>query len=91
MRDGRTDEQLKIELLSQWKLEAEFRNFLQLITRIRIYNQSELKVARNGRYSLQCFAAKLLHIFTLISYYKGRPSAASPPFNLAATVVVRSK
>ena len=28
MRDGRTnddDEQLKIELLSQWKLEAEFR------------------------------------------------------------------
>ena len=27
MRDGRTDnEQLKIELLSQWKLEAEFRN-----------------------------------------------------------------
>ena len=25
---GRTDnEQLKIELLSQWKLEAEFRNF----------------------------------------------------------------
>ena len=23
---GRTDEQLKIELLSQWKLEAEFRN-----------------------------------------------------------------
>ena len=30
MRDGRTDnEQLKIELLSQWKLEAEFRNFLR--------------------------------------------------------------
>ena len=30
MRDGRTDvrtnEQGKIELLSQWKLEAEFRN-----------------------------------------------------------------
>ena len=26
MRDGRTDEQLKIELLSQWNLEAEFRN-----------------------------------------------------------------
>ena len=26
MRDGRTNEQLKIELLSQWKLEAEFRN-----------------------------------------------------------------
>ena len=28
MRDERTtnDEQLKIELLSQWKLEAEFRN-----------------------------------------------------------------
>ena len=28
MRDGRTnnDKQLKIELLSQWKLEAEFRN-----------------------------------------------------------------
>jgi len=26
--DGQTnDEQLKIELLSQWKLEAEFRNF----------------------------------------------------------------
>ena len=26
MRDGQTnDEQLKIELLSQWKLEAEFR------------------------------------------------------------------
>ena len=24
--DGRTNEQLKIELLSQWKLEAEFRN-----------------------------------------------------------------
>ena len=28
MRDERTNEQtLKIELLSQWKLEAEFRNF----------------------------------------------------------------
>ena len=28
MRDERTnDEQVKIELLSQWKLEAEFRNF----------------------------------------------------------------
>ena len=27
MLDGQTnDEQLKIELLSQWKLEAEFRN-----------------------------------------------------------------
>jgi len=28
MRDGRTDneQQLKIGLLSQWKLEAEFRN-----------------------------------------------------------------
>ena len=26
MRDERTNEQLKIELLSQWKLEAEFRN-----------------------------------------------------------------
>ena len=26
MRDGRTNKQLKIELLSQWKLEAEFRN-----------------------------------------------------------------
>ena len=25
--DGQTNEQLKIELLSQWKLEAEFRNF----------------------------------------------------------------
>ena len=25
-RDGRTDEQGKIGLLSQWKLEAEFRN-----------------------------------------------------------------
>ena len=25
MRDGQTNEQLKIELLSQWKLEAEFR------------------------------------------------------------------
>ena len=24
--DGQTNEQLKIELLSQWKLEAEFRN-----------------------------------------------------------------
>ena len=24
--DGRTNEELKIELLSQWKLEAEFRN-----------------------------------------------------------------
>ena len=24
---GTTNEQLKIELLSQWKLEAEFRNF----------------------------------------------------------------
>ena len=31
MRDERTtnDEQLKIELLSQWKLEAEFRNELK--------------------------------------------------------------
>ena len=29
MRDGRTnDKQLKIELLSQWNLEAEFRNFI---------------------------------------------------------------
>ena len=30
MRDGRTtttNNKLKIELLSQWKLEAEFRNF----------------------------------------------------------------
>ena len=27
MRDGRTNEQLKIELLSQWKLEAESRNY----------------------------------------------------------------
>ena len=26
---GRTNEQLKIELLSQWKLEAEFRNLAQ--------------------------------------------------------------
>ena len=26
---GRTNEQLKIELLSQWKLEAEFRKNLQ--------------------------------------------------------------
>ena len=26
MRDKQTNEQLKIELLSQWKLEAEFRN-----------------------------------------------------------------
>ena len=26
MRDGRTTEQGKIGLLSQWKLEAEFRN-----------------------------------------------------------------
>ena len=25
----RDDEQLKIELLSQWKLEAEFRNIIQ--------------------------------------------------------------
>ena len=25
--DKQTNEQLKIELLSQWKLEAEFRNF----------------------------------------------------------------
>ena len=25
--DERTNEQLKIELLSQWKLEAEFRNY----------------------------------------------------------------
>ena len=33
MRDGRTNEQLKIELLSQWKLEAEFRKnrYLQMI------------------------------------------------------------
>ena len=29
MRDGQTnDEQPKIELLSQWKLEAEFRNYV---------------------------------------------------------------
>ena len=29
--DGQTnDEQLKIELLSQWKLEAEFRNWIKL-------------------------------------------------------------
>ena len=28
--DGQTnDEQLKIELLSQWKLEAEFRNIVE--------------------------------------------------------------
>ena len=32
MRDGQTtnDEQLKIELLSQWKLEAESRNIIQI-------------------------------------------------------------
>ena len=33
MRDKRTtnnEQQLKIELLSQWKLEAEFRNFLKI-------------------------------------------------------------
>ena len=29
MRDGRTNEQLKIGLLSQWKLEAEFRKKFQ--------------------------------------------------------------
>ena len=30
MRDGRTttNEQVKIELLNRWKLEAEFRNFI---------------------------------------------------------------
>ena len=28
--DDNDDEQLKIELLSQWKLEAEFRNFKNL-------------------------------------------------------------
>ena len=37
MRDGRTnDEQLKIELLSQWKLEAEFRNIFYLFDSQRV-------------------------------------------------------
>ena len=33
MRDERTndEQQLKIELLSQWKLEAESRNFLETL------------------------------------------------------------
>ena len=37
MRDGRqttnerTNEQVKIELLSRWKLEAEFRNFHAIV------------------------------------------------------------
>ena len=36
MRDGRTnnDKQVKIELLSQWKLEAEFRNFQQKMSKL---------------------------------------------------------
>ena len=41
MRDERTtnDEQLKIELLSQWKLEAEFRNSYIVPQPIEVHQQ----------------------------------------------------
>ena len=47
MRDD-DDEQLKIELLSQWKLEAEFRNLLphvkstNMTVAVLIFSQLEL-------------------------------------------------
>ena len=44
MRDDDDEQQLKIELLSQWKLEAESRNF----QRRKIYRESrEQKEDRN--------------------------------------------
>ena len=50
---GTDDKQLKIELLSQWKLEAEFRNFtkVQKVNRKK-RNEVNLKNVKNFLHSL---------------------------------------
>ena len=42
MRDRQTNEQLKIELLSQWKLEAKFRNSGRKIEMQKLVQYSRL-------------------------------------------------
>ena len=48
MRDDDDEQQLKIELLSQWKLEAEFRNFHPTLTA----NNSGLKPSKLKKYHI---------------------------------------
>ena len=51
MRDEQTTEQLKIELLSQWKLEAESRNWSKTI-------KTNLKAFFLMQYFITCWFAK---------------------------------
>ena len=49
--DERTNEQGKIELLSQWKLEAEFHNYIQIVKiRLahRLYTDVQYFLWKNG-------------------------------------------
>ena len=45
------DEQLKIELLSQWKLEAEFRNYFKHCLYCFCLSQKTALVMENARVS----------------------------------------
>ena len=61
MRDGQTnDEQLKMELLSQWKLEAEFRNMWILVSLERFANvhTDVLLLPNSLKFSFRCFKLK---------------------------------
>ena len=49
MRDGRTNEQGKIGLLSQWKLEAEFRNCYDLRWMLYCYPISHAMISNHMR------------------------------------------
>ena len=49
MRDEQTNDQtLKIELLSQWKLEAEFRNTATMQRQIQIIDTGLDRIQQNG-------------------------------------------
>ena len=55
---GRTnDEQLKIELLSQWKLEAEFRNSAKCIVETSAFEQIEIDRVNNGQRYLPVYVS----------------------------------
>ena len=57
MRDGQTNEQLKTELLSQWKLEAEFRNFLYVWERRFVVYLCHLTII-----NAWCYIPPVLHV-----------------------------
>ena len=49
--DKRTNKQLKIELLSQWKLEAEFRNSSDLTSYYALLNPPHMSMRRRTEIS----------------------------------------